>query len=111
MEVMEKNKVRFSVVGSEFCIVTNDSEEYIRSVAAEAEARINKYTAAANGLSAFQAAVLTAMEYADENKRKENILNNIKEQVKTYLDDAARIKAERDKYKEEYEKLLQQTNG
>ena len=45
------------------------------------------------------------MEYADENSRKESILNNIKDQLKTYLDDAAKIKAERDHYKEAYEKL------
>ena len=102
---MDKQKVRFTVWGSDFCIVTNDSEEYIRSLAAGTEEKIMKNVSESAGVSVVQAAILTAMEYADENSRKESILNNIKDQLKTYLDDAAKIKAERDHYKEAYEKL------
>lgn len=105
--VLEKKNVRFFVCGAEFRICTGDSEEYIRSIADDTEARIRKYTDNTN-VTGFQAAVLTAMEYAEENRRKESILNNIKDQLRAYLDDAARIKSERDKYKEEYEKLLEQ---
>ena len=105
---MEKKNVRFYVCGTEFRIVTGDSEEYIRAIAEDTEARIAKYTEGGK-VTGFQAAVLTAMEFAEENRRKESILGNIKEQLKSYLDDAARIKSERDKYKEEYEKLLEQS--
>ena len=79
--------------------------EYIRSVAAGVNDKINAYTQNGARISVTQAAILAAMEYADENKRKENILENIKEQLKTYLDDAAKIKAERDRYKQECDKL------
>lgn len=102
---MDKNKIRFTVAGTELCIVTNDNEEYIRSLAANVNDRIEKYTKN-GGVSVTQAAALTAMEFADENTRKENILAGIKDQLKVYLDDAAKIKAERDQYKAEYEKLL-----
>ncbi len=105
---MEKKTVRFYVGGTEFRIVTGDSEEFIRSLADETQERISKYTDSGK-VTGYQAAVLTAMEYAEENRRKESILNNIKDQLKSYLDDAARIKAERDRYKEEYDKLLAQT--
>lgn len=105
---MEKNKISFRICGAEFTIVTNDSAAYIHALATETETRIQKYITGA-GVSSFQAAVLTAMEYGDENRRKENILANIKTQVQNHLDDAARIRAERDRYKAEYEKLLAQT--
>ena len=75
------------------------------SLASGTQEKIEKYVRESAGVSVTQAAILTAMEYADENRRKENILDNIKEQLKTYLDDAAKIKAERDHYKELYEKL------
>ena len=106
---MEKNKVRFTVAGMDFCILTNDNEEYIRSLAAKVDEKISRYVKDSSGISMTQAATLTAMEYADENRRKENILDNIKEQLKSYLDDAAKTKAERDSYKEKYEQLLAET--
>ncbi len=106
---MDKNKVRFNVAGSEICIVTNDNADHIRSIAAAVEDKIEKYTKSSARVSVTQAAILTAMEYADEDSRKETILANIKNQLKGYLDDAAKTKAERDKYKEEYEKLLAET--
>lgn len=102
---MDKKKIRFTVCGCDFCIVTNDKEEYILSLASGTEEKIEKYVQESAGVSVTQAAILTAMEYADENRRKENILDNIKEQLKSYLDDAAKIKAERDHYKEAYEQL------
>ncbi|MBQ6020894.1 MAG: cell division protein ZapA [Clostridia bacterium] len=105
---MEKKNVRFYVFGAEFRILTGDSEEYIRSIAADTEARIRRYHDGGK-VTGFQAAVLTAMEFAEENRRKETILDNIKQQLKSYLDDAARIKTERDQYKEAYEKLLEQS--
>lgn len=106
---MDKNKVTFTVAGSDITILTNDSQEYIRSVAAGVDDKINAYTKNGARITVTQAAILAAMEYADENRRKENILDNIKVQLKTYLDDAAKIKEERDKYKHEYEKLLKKT--
>ena len=59
---MDKQKVRFTVCGSDFCIVTNDSEEYIRSLAAGTEEKIMKYVSESAGVSVVQAAILTAME-------------------------------------------------
>lgn len=103
---MEKQKVRFTVAGADFCIVTNDSADYIGSLAARVDEKIDHYLQSGAGISSTQAAILTAMEYADENRRKENILDSIKEQLKAYLDDAAKIKAERDSYKEQLEKLI-----
>lgn len=100
--------MQFYVCGTEFRIVTGDSEDHIRSIAEETEARIRKYTEAGK-VTGFQAAVLTAMEFAEEDRRKESVLANIKEQLKAYLDDAAKIRSERDKYREEYERLLKQT--
>lgn len=103
---MEKNLVRFTVSGLDFCILTEDSEDYIRSLASAAEEKINTYLKDNSGLSLIQAAVLTALEYADESKRKDHILETIKEQHKAYLDETEKLKAERDQYKEKAKKRI-----
>ena len=55
-------------------------------------------------LNSTQAAVLTALEYADKLNKAEEEVATLRGQMKDYLEDSAKAKSERDYYKRELER-------
>ncbi len=62
---MEKQKTTVMVAGKEYTLVSSDSPEYMRRVAAYADRKLRE-TAAATRLPGPQANALTALNLADE---------------------------------------------
>jgi cell division protein ZapA len=59
-------------------------------------------------LSLVQATTLVALDYADSLKKNDSSADNLRVQVKDYLEDAAKAKGERDYYKRELERVKAQ---
>jgi competence ComEA-like helix-hairpin-helix protein len=56
-------------------------------------------------VSVTQAAILVALQYADDAGKNSGNADNLRAQLKSYLEDAAQAKSERDFYKRELERI------
>lgn len=101
---MEKNKVKLSIAGESYSFITDETPEYMAELAKEIDIKISSVLKSGN-ISTTQAAVLVALEYADASKKNGQSTDNLRAQLKTYLEDAAQAKSERDTYKREVERL------
>ncbi|MBQ3888119.1 MAG: cell division protein ZapA [Clostridia bacterium] len=101
---MEKITVKLNVAGEDYKLVTEDSAAYLTELAREVDLKIAEYQKNPH-ISTTQAAVLTALEYADKAKKDGSATDNLRAQLKTYLEDAAQAKSERDFYKREVDRI------
>lgn len=113
---MENNKIKVSVVvaGQRFTILTDKSEKYVRDIASEIDARVNSLVVSSN-MSRERAAVLTAMDYADDSVLDRENIAAVKEQIKDYVqeierlqDNNAKLVSDYNLLKAEYERLIEE---
>lgn len=90
----EKSKVGLKVCGYDFIISSEDSEEYIRSVAQTVEKSINRLVNYNGSMSLAMAAIFSALEFCDEATKATEAADNLRTQIKSYLEDASRSKSE-----------------
>ncbi len=113
---MDNNKIKVSVVvaGQRFTILTDKSEKYVRDIASEIDARINSLVLTSN-MTRERAAVLTAMDYADDSELDRENIAAVKEQIKDYVqeierlqDNNAKLVSDYNLLKAEYERLIEE---
>lgn len=113
---MDNNKIKVSVfvAGQRFNILTDKSEKYVLDIASEIDARINSLVLTGN-MTRERAAVLTALDYADDSVLDKENINAVKEQMKDYLqeierlqDSSAKLTADYNLLKAEYERLIEE---
>ncbi len=90
---MSMNKARFKVMGAEYVISTTDSEVYVNTLAERLDKDVREILEKAPSASIMAATVITAMSYLDELEQKSLALDNMREQIKEYLQEAAKAKA------------------
>lgn len=104
MIIMNKTTHRLKIAGEEYRIVSEESAEYMSELAHEIDLKMAEILRGAR-VSTTQAAVLVALQYADEAKKNGGTTDNLRLQLKEYLKDAADAKSERDFYKRELERI------
>jgi cell division protein ZapA len=109
---MSANKVKLTIAGAEYSILAEDDVKYVELLGKELDAKIAGILKANSRLSVTQAAVLAALDFADESKKATATADRLREQIKDYLDDASAAKSKADlarhdseKHKKETEKL------
>lgn len=90
---MEKKKVSVFVAGQRFNILTEQDEKYVRELASHIDARINSASISGN-MTRESAAVLTALDLADDGEQQKREIAAIREQVKDYLTRVEELTAE-----------------
>lgn len=81
---MEKQRVTVLVAGQKFTLITDEDEKYVMDVAAKIDARITSIAMSQN-MTRERAAVLTALDVADDNERIKRDTADVKEQIKDYI--------------------------
>ena len=99
------NKVRVTIAGSPYVISSTDSEAYVTGLAGELDASIQEVMAANPNLSVTRAAVFCALDYLDRMKKSTGSADNMRNQIKDYLADAARAKLDAEEAKRDVERL------
>ncbi len=89
---MPNNKLLLTIAGLSILINTSEDETYTRDLAAELDRDINSILNANTGASVTNAALLCAIDYLDNAKKSAKNANNMRNQVKDYMDDAAKTK-------------------
>ena len=103
--VMAKNRIKISILGSDYIIASEEEENYVRQIAAETEKRIAGITRDNPRLSVTMAAVLAALDYCDEAVKATESADNLRSQIKDYLEDSSRARTEADEARWEVERL------
>ena len=105
---MAKSKVKINVAGMNFSLVTEDEPAYVEGLAKQLSKKIEDIVAGNTNISVAQAAILVALDCEDELSKHNNSSDNLRAQIKDYLEDAARARMEAENYKRELEKLKAQ---
>lgn len=104
---MDKKKVSVFVAGQRFNIFTDESEKYVIDIAAKIDARISSL-AISQCMTRERAAVLTALDFADDNEQDKRAIAEIKEQIKDYLTQIDRLSEENTALHAENHKLTRE---
>ena len=103
---MEKNRVTVLVAGQKFTIISEDPENYVIDLAAKIDARITSLTL--KNMTREKAAVLTALDFADDLEKDKQAQAQIKEQIKDYIREISELSAECESLKAQADKLREE---
>ncbi|MDR1691863.1 MAG: cell division protein ZapA [Oscillospiraceae bacterium] len=102
-----KSKITITVAGHDFTLVSEESEAYVRGIAAEVDKDIQNVMGEAH-LSMSDASVLAALNAADRARKAMESADHLRVQVKTYLDETQKLKSELAETRREISRLKKQ---
>ncbi len=88
-----KNKITVSIAGQEYTMVAAEGEDYVRRVAAHVDSQMREVLSQGR-LSQADGAVLAAMNIADQYFKEQEAAENLRRQIKEYLEEATKLKME-----------------
>lgn len=100
------NRITVNISGTDYTLMAEESPAYMQKVAALVDERIEKLMASGR-ISWVDATVLAAANLADELLKQQAAAENLRSQLKGYLDEANKAKAELGECKRELLKLRQ----
>lgn len=102
---MEKNKVKIKICNSTYPIVTEDDPDYVRNMATLIDTEMKSLAISNPTLSSIQRAILVALNQTDACQKATAAADNLRAQIKDYLEDSARARMEVDVSRREIERL------
>ena len=87
------NRVTMNICGEEYTLIAEESPSYMERVGKLVDEKLSEVLSAGS-VSRTDAAILTAINLADELLKAQESGENLRRQVKTYLDEAAQAKNE-----------------
>lgn len=81
---MEKRKVKLVIGGIEYSLVTSDDDDYVEAVAVRVDKKIKKIKDIYPQLTNSTAAILTAINLADDYMKLEISVDNLRKEVAEY---------------------------
>ena len=99
-----KNRVTVTIAGQEYTLVATEEEGYVEKVAQHVDAQMKQVLEGAR-VSLVDGAVLTAVNIADEYFKEVEASENLRRQLKEYLEEATKMKLELSEAKREIFKL------
>ena len=101
------HRVTVTICGNEYTFVAEEDSSYVEKVAAYVDQRMSA-TLESTKAGQTDAAVLTAVNIADELFKAQEIAENLRSQLKEYLDEASKSKNEISELRREIFKLQNQ---
>ena len=86
------NKVKVTICGKEYSLKTEETASYFIGLAKKVDNTINQMTAQCDTLSVQSAAVLAALSAFDDAQKANESIDNIRTQIKEYVDEACRAR-------------------
>ena len=102
------NKIRLTVAQNDYYVLSDQSEEYIRGLAAKLDKEIKTLMEKSATVSVTSAAVLLALNYMEESVKQTEAADNLRSQIKSYLEDSAKTRMENEKLQREMEHLREE---
>ena len=104
-EHMVKNRIKLNICGCECVVGSDDSENYIRSIGDEVQKAIDGIMEKNGKVSVTMAAIISALSYCDEWHKASGSADNLRSQIKDYLEDSSRARTESEESRREIERL------
>lgn len=104
-----KNKVTVTIAGQEYALVATENEGYMQKVAAHVDGKVREVQDGTK-VSLVDGAILGALNIADEYFKEVEASENLRRQLKEYLEEATRMKLELSEAKREIFKLQNKKN-
>lgn len=82
------------VGGKRFTVITDESEAYMKKITEKLDTRLKSISSSNPQLDRDSVAILASLDYCDEEHKIREQLNNVKSQIKDYLDDVNRLHRE-----------------
>lgn len=105
------NRIKVNICGKEYSLKTAENASYVLNLAAELERKINNMVDSGNGISIQTAAILIALSAMDDARKANESVDNIRTQIKQYVDEAAKAMLERDEALKDKESLKSKLSG
>lgn len=102
-----KNRVTVTIAGQEYTLVATEEQGYVEKVAQHVDAQVKEVLADSKA-SQLDAAILTAVNIADAYFKEVEASENLRRQLKEYLEEATKLKMELSESKREIFKLQNQ---
>lgn len=102
---MPFNKIKLNIAGSTYTINSMDSEEQVLEIARTLDSDMRTVLEQTPSASVTAAAVICAMTYLDKLEKSSKGADNMRLQIKQYLEEANKARYEAEKVKVELEKL------
>ncbi len=102
---MENKKVEVKINNVEYMLVTNEPEEYVQRVALLVNKRMGQIQQENKQLSTAMTAVLAAINIADDYLKSEEALDNLRTELKAYVEESGNKGEELETKRLEVEKL------
>lgn len=100
------NRINVSICGDDYTFMAEESPAYMQKVAAIVDAKMSEIMSPGR-VSRMDAAVLAAVNLADELLKQQSSAENLRSQLKGYLDDMNKAKSELSECRRELVKLQQ----
>ena len=101
-----ENRITVSICGTDYTFTAEESPSYMQKVAALVDTRMGEILQSGR-INRVDAAVLAAANIADELLKEQTASENLRNQLKDYLDEANQAKAEASDLRREIFKLQQ----
>ena len=101
-----ENRITVSICGTEYTFTAEESPAYMQKVAALVDTKMGEIMGSGR-INRVDAAVLAAANIADELLKEQTASENLRNQLKGYLDEANKAKAEASDLRREIFKLQQ----
>lgn len=98
------NRVTVTIGVQSYTLLAKENPDYVREIAAHVNRELSEVTSGAH-LSMADAAILTAVNISDKYYRERAAADNLRRQLKDYLDEGSRVKKELAELKRELFRL------
>lgn len=99
------NKIAITICGKTYNLQTSETENYVREIAKQLERKIDDLMNSAENMTITSAAILVALSLIDESTRNSSDMDNIRTQIKGYIEETAQARIEAEDSKRLIEEL------
>lgn len=96
-------KVRVEICGKEFTLITREDEDYVRDLAKRITKAVDEIIRDTPSLNVSSALSLVCMDYADDLAKGQQNADNLRQQIREYVNEAGRAQSEVESLKKEIE--------
>lgn len=100
-----KNRVVLNINDVNYSILAAEPEEYVQQIGKAVDLKMREILSSGPGVSTLMAAVLTAVNICDELHKANDTAENLRVQLKQYLEELSKSKMENDESRKEIAKL------
>lgn len=105
MSLLNKNKVHLTICGIDLNVNSEDPESYVLSVGEKVQEVMDGLMSKNDRVSTATAAVIAALSFCDEAKKAKDSADNLRSQIRDYLEDSSKSRMEADEARREIDRL------